>query len=99
MKVGDGNAALSQEEIKTSAVDASERFVDERSVAELFGVSTGYLANLRCRGGGPRYFNLGKPGRGRCIRYRISDVIAWAESRAAASTSECHGQAVDETRS
>jgi hypothetical protein len=67
--------------------DAQERFVDERFVATLFGISTGYLANLRYKGGGPKYYNLGRAGRGRCIRYRLSEVLAWAESRAATSTS------------
>lgn len=75
------------------AIDASERFVDEKVIAQLLDVSTGYLANLRYKGGGPKYYNLGKPGRGRCIRYRVRDAIAWAESRAAASTSECRGPA------
>jgi hypothetical protein len=65
-----------------------DRFIDEKSVALLLDVSTGYLANLRCHGGGPRYYNLGKPGRGRCIRYRIADVLTWVESRAATATSE-----------
>ena len=70
-----------------AAVEMPDRFIDEKSLAQLLDVSSGYLANLRCRGGGPRYYNLGKPGRGRCIRYRIADVLAWVESRAATATS------------
>lgn len=77
------------EQIATNhPVDAPERFVDEKFVADLFAISTGYLANLRYQGGGPKYYNLGKPGRGRCIRYRLADVLTWADSRAASSTSE-----------
>jgi hypothetical protein len=72
---------------RPTAVEMPDRFIDEKSVARLLDVSTGYLANLRCRGGGPRYYNLGKPGRGRCIRYRIADIMAWVESRAATATS------------
>jgi hypothetical protein len=68
--------------------EAGERFVDENFVAAMLSVSPGYLANLRSRGGGPKFSNLGKPGRGRCIRYRVADVLAWADSRAVASTSQ-----------
>jgi hypothetical protein len=81
---------LAREEVDTNfhAVDATERFVDEKVVAQLLDISTGYLANLRSGGGGPRFYNLGKAGRGRCIRYRVADVLAWADSRAVASTSQ-----------
>lgn len=68
--------------------DPSERFIDESFVAAMLSVSPGYLANLRSSGGGPKFCNLGKPGRGRCIRYRVADVLAWADSRSVASTSE-----------
>jgi hypothetical protein len=50
-------------------------------------MSAGHLANLRSRGGGPKFYNFGRDGRGRCIRYRVSTVLTWAESRAATSTS------------
>ena len=68
-----------------------DRFVDENFIAAMLSVSAGYLANLRSRGGGPRFYNLGKSGRGRCVRYRLSEVLAWAESRAATSTSSYEG--------
>jgi hypothetical protein len=87
-KVDEGAATLANEERKTLTVEGLERFVDEKFLAELFGVSTGYLANLRSSGGGPKYYTLGKAGRGRCIRYRLTDALAWAESRSAASTSQ-----------
>ena len=82
---------MPQEEVDAnpSLAEAPERFVDEKVIAELLHVSTGYLANLRYRGGGPKYYSLGsKPGRGRCIRYKVSDALVWAESRTATSTSE-----------
>jgi hypothetical protein len=83
-------AALAEKEFDADAraADGSERFVDEKFVADLLSVSTGYLANLRYKGGGPKYYNLGKLGRGRCIRYRLADILAWTESRAVSSTSE-----------
>jgi hypothetical protein len=93
---------LPQEEAETTnphAVDALERLVDEKVLAKILDVSPGYLANLRYRGGGPRYYNLGKPGRGRCIRYRPSEALAWVESRAAASTTECRHRARSEVPS
>ena len=64
-----------------------DRFVDENFVAALLSMSAGHLANLRSRGGGPKFYNFGRDGRGRCIRYRVSTVLTWAESRAATSTS------------
>ena len=56
--------------------------------ARYMRMATSTLAHLRSRGGGPKFCNFGKPGRGRCIRYRLADVLAWADSRAVASTSE-----------
>jgi excisionase family DNA binding protein len=52
-------------------------------------VSPSYLAKLRCsRSDGPRFTKFG-----RSVRYRVSDLDAWAETLARHSTSDrgsCH---------
>lgn len=57
-----------------------DRLLDSAEVAELAGLGTTWLANMRCAGKGPRYIRH----RGR-VYYRESDVQAWlAERRASA---------------
>ena len=50
-------------------------------VAELTGMSTGALAQLRYLGRGPAYFRLGP----RTIRYELAEVLAWIEARRAST--------------
>lgn len=50
-------------------------------------VSESYLNKARLTGGGPRFVRLG-----RSIRYRVSDLEAWAQGGAAGSTSEYGAQ-------
>jgi hypothetical protein len=91
--VGDGDELANKPPAGRPANVATEGFVSEGVIAELLNVSTGHLANLRWRGDGPRYYDLGRPGRGRCVRYRIADVLAWAEARATTSTTESRERA------
>lgn len=51
-------------------------------VAEYLSTSTGQLAQMRYRGGGPVYVRTA----GNRIRYRWEDVEAWVESRRYAQT-------------
>ena len=53
------------------------RFLDERQVADLLNLSVRTIQNWRVRGGGPQYVRISR----RCIRYRLADVLAWAEGR------------------
>ncbi len=52
--------------------------------AKRLKVSPSYLAKLRCsRSDGPRFTKFG-----RSVRYRVSDLDAWAEAQIRRSTSE-----------
>jgi excisionase family DNA binding protein len=55
--------------------------------AQRLKVSVSYLNKLRVFGGSARYLRLG-----RSIRYRPEDLDAWAQSKAANSTSEYTGR-------
>ena len=60
-----------------------DQFADDRAVAALLGLSRSYLRQLRVNGGGPKFSKLGA-----AVRYRVSDVLAWAEAKSATSTSD-----------
>lgn len=51
-------------------------FISPQQLSKHLSLSCGTLANWRSRHIGPRFVKLGK-----VIRYRISDVLAWAEKR------------------
>lgn len=63
----------------------NEKFLDVREVAARYDgkVAINTLNNWRQGGGGPRFVKIG--GR---VLYRLSDVIAWEESRTGWTTSE-----------
>jgi hypothetical protein len=63
--------------------EPSERYVDDRVAADILGLSRSYLRALRVRGGGPRFSALAP----KAIRYRVSELMRWAEGRTRASTS------------
>jgi excisionase family DNA binding protein len=50
--------------------------------AKILGISSSTLNKKRIYGGGPTYCKFG-----RCIRYPISDLTAWAEASRRSSTS------------
>lgn len=52
-------------------------YLDTRNAAKFLGLTERGLANYRHRGLGPAYFRVG--GR-RTVRYKVVDLIAWAES-------------------
>ncbi len=60
-----------------------DRFVDDREASEILNLSPSYLGQMRVNGGGCRFSRFG-----RAVRYRVSDLFAWASSRAVYSTSE-----------
>jgi hypothetical protein len=64
-----------------------QQFISDGEAAALLGLSHSYMRKLRVFGGGPRYSCLGANGRG-AIRYRVADLLAWAEERSATSTSD-----------
>jgi hypothetical protein len=65
-----------------------DQYVDTDGAAKFYDVTPGYLKKLRLTGNGPRFTRLAE----RAIRYRVSDLIAWAEQRAATSTAQ-YGEA------
>ncbi|WP_082479826.1 MULTISPECIES: helix-turn-helix domain-containing protein [unclassified Rhizobium] len=52
-----------------------------KQAAHHLGLSKSTLDKLRCFGGGPRYFKLG-----RAVIYELSDLDAWKAERARCST-------------
>lgn len=57
--------------------EAWEKYLTEKQVSEMTGLALSTLRNWRVLGRGPVYV---KPG-GTCVRYRLSDVQAFMESR------------------
>lgn len=68
---------------KPDGSDNSPRFMNERQLAERWGVSVKTIQALRLKGGGVRYAKLG-----RCVRYRLDHVEAYETARTRANTSE-----------
>jgi predicted DNA-binding transcriptional regulator AlpA len=54
-----------------------DRWVDERELAPILGLSCNTLKNWRARGQGPPFSRLGP----KAIRYRLREAMAWAESQ------------------
>lgn len=59
--------------------EAIETFLDERASAAFLSLSPQYLRKRRADGDGPKHIRFG-----RAIRYRRSDLLAWAEACEAA---------------
>ncbi|MBM3740407.1 MAG: helix-turn-helix domain-containing protein [Acidobacteria bacterium] len=57
------------------------KYINEKQVAEMLGISVRSLQGWRCRGRGPRFYRLG----GDSVRYRADEVQAWAESQPGAA--------------
>lgn len=52
--------------------------------ASYTGLAEKTLEGLRCRGGGPRFVRYGR----KAVRYLVSDLDVWINSRVVGSTSE-----------
>ena len=66
--------------------ETTPRMMRAEAVAEFTGLSTSYLAKLRCTGFGPRFRKVG-----RSVLYHPSDVQQWLDSHSRASTSDTGG--------
>lgn len=66
-----------------SQADPAGSFIDERQVADRLCQSVRTIQKWRVTGNGPDFYKLG-----RSVRYRLSDVLAWAEERRKAHTSQ-----------
>lgn len=60
----------------TAAAEAEAAHLTIEQLAEREGVAVGTVYGWNSKGGGPRYIKVGKH-----VRYRMSDVLAWEESR------------------
>jgi excisionase family DNA binding protein len=71
----------------------SDRLLTTKEAAEYLGLSVSHLNKLRHYGRGPLYRKLGdRPGS--AVRYRQSDLDAWADARRVSSTSEASTKAL-----
>lgn len=75
--------AVAPHAVASPAVPALEDYLSRDGAATYLGVSRSYLAGLACRGGGPAFIKLGS----RLVKYRRSDLDAWAAARVRQSTS------------
>ena len=55
-----------------------------RQAAAILGLTPRFLEMRRFKGGGPVFIRVS----GRCVRYRLSDLIEWIEGRRRTSTSD-----------
>lgn len=81
MTSGDDRASVGQ---SPDDRDYWEGLISETEAARFIGLSIRFLQNKRVRGGGPLYVPISR----RCVRYRRRDLIAWANERIEAHTSE-----------
>lgn len=68
----------------TAAAPGGEVYLSRDDAAAYLGISKSYMAGLAVRGGGPAMCRLAP----RLVRYRRSDLDAWAATRLRRSTSE-----------
>lgn len=68
----------------TNNDSTSMQMLSEVQTAKLLAVSPRTLRNWRTRGGGPQFVQVSP----RCIRYRLTDLEAWADRRKRRSTSD-----------
>lgn len=59
------------------------RFMPEKDVAEILGLSPRTLQKMRVEGGGPEFHKFGH-----AVRYELAEIEAWVESRRRRSTSD-----------
>jgi hypothetical protein len=64
------------------SANVPDRYVNDIEAARILGLSRSYLRQLRVTGGGCAFSTFGH-----AVRYRLSDLYAWAEGRSATSTS------------
>lgn len=64
-------------------METTEHLLNERQAAKFLNASTAALQAWRHRGGGPPYFKVG-----RCVRYQMSDLREWVNSRRYESTAQ-----------
>lgn len=61
-----------------------DHFLNEAQAAEFLKFSPKALQKWRCNGNGPKFLKVSARG----VRYKMSDLLSWAEQRTYSSTSE-----------
>lgn len=61
----------------------TDRLVDEREAASILDVKSQTMSVWRLRGCGPAFFKIG-----RLVKYRLSDLASYIESRRCTNTAE-----------
>lgn len=61
---------------ETTTSEVAEEFLNDGELADVLGVSTRTILRWRRDGSGPPYCRIGP----RCVRYRYTDVLAWADA-------------------
>lgn len=64
-------------------MDNAQTFLTTPKAAQFLNLSPRTLEKMRVTGNGPTYVLMG-----RLVRYRLSDLVAWAEAGARRSTSD-----------
>jgi hypothetical protein len=67
----------------TVALTDAAVFVNEIEAARILNVAPRKFQYWRQNGGGPAYFKFGQ-----AVRYRLPDLLAWADSQCRRSTAE-----------
>jgi predicted DNA-binding transcriptional regulator AlpA len=52
------------------------QFIDTKAAAKMLGMTHHQLELMRHQGKGPKPYKFSK----RCVRYRVDEILAWAES-------------------
>ena len=63
-----------------------ERLLTRVEVEEIFGISKRFLEVAAVRGDGPKHYAIG-----RSVRYRVSDINLWIDSRGVRPNSASRG--------
>ena len=73
--------------VSQTQVNLAGTFIDEFQVANMLCQSVRTIQKWRVTGNGPGFYKLG-----RSVRYRLDEVLAWADARRKAHTSQSnHG--------
>ncbi|MFG1290640.1 helix-turn-helix transcriptional regulator [Xanthobacter versatilis] len=67
-------------------INENDRLLTVKDAAQVLCTSASHLNKLRCYGGGPEFIRVGA-GKGG-IRYQMSDLKAWIQSKKRRNTSE-----------
>jgi hypothetical protein len=82
--VGDANMNAIATPERPQPTFSPDQFVDTATAAQLLGLSAIYLRQMRVNGGGPPFARLSA----KAVRYRVRDLLRWAESKIVGSTAE-----------